>query len=175
MEFLAQKQCKKCRNIDEYQITKIEAAFSLKDDFIYNQACSKCGSKDYVSYSRDLVAVDQEILDIWGNNPSYHFLDQDEDLLLAYMQYMPILLNAVDNNLYPQEKLNIVILALCILLYDNTGDYSQYSAEESKKMQQNAAIIQAELLKRNNIIFKHQDVIMNYIKKRVFPLIDLKI
>lgn len=175
MEFLAHKQCKKCRNIDKYSLTKIEAAFSLKDDFIYNQACSKCGDKNYINYSRDLVAIDQELLDIWGNNLSYQFLDQDEDLLLADMQYMPILLNAVDNNIYPQEKLNIIILALCILLYDNTGDYSQYSAEESKKIQQNAAIIQAELLKRNNIIFEYRDVIMNYIKKRVFPLIDLKI
>ena len=119
MEFRAIRTCKNCGSEDEYALSKIDAAFSLKYDLIQSKKCTKCNSDKWSEIKYPSPYLDKELLDIWGTDLDLNFMDQDEDIILAEEENLPLFLEAIDNKRYPQSKLNILLSALCILAYDN--------------------------------------------------------
>jgi len=63
-------------------LTKIEAAFHLKDKEIFLLKCCHCSSDKFTIISCLLLTIDAELLVEWLNNPSYFFLSQDEESTL---------------------------------------------------------------------------------------------
>ncbi|MFB9080421.1 hypothetical protein ACFFLS_20005 [Flavobacterium procerum] len=169
------RTCKECSNKDIFEITKIECAFSLYNfKEIWNKECSKCSSTICYSLSKSFVAVDQEILDLWGSDEKLYLDEQDEELILAEMDYLPLLLSSINENKYLERKTEILLEALCVLLYDNTVDDEEFTEEENKAREKNAALIRPELIKLKKQIKASEKYMMDYIKEVVFPQIGIE-
>lgn len=168
------RTCKNCNNTDEYTVTKTEAAFWLKDNLIRNKKCTKCGSSEASSMEHPALKLDRELLDIWGADPKLYFIDQDEEIILAEEENLALFVEAIDNKLYPQSKLNILLAAICILAYDNIVEPEEYTATENahRKVTANKAI--NELIKKKHLLTTLTWEIMDYVKEVVFPRLDIK-
>ena len=165
MKYEYQRACK-CGNVDSYEVTRKEASFGLKEREIWNKECSKCGSKDFASLSNPQPEFEIDLLLEWGNNPDYFFMEQDEDLLLAEEKYIEIILDVLDNHQILNQKRNVLIEALCVIIYDNS-----VSDEKNSDLINRVAI---ELKKREKDVLNAQDWIMDYIKKVTFPIIGIE-
>ena len=176
MDYRLTRVCKDCGNTDYFNLTKTEAAFKLYDwaRFFYSP-CANCGSTTCQSLSNPLVPIDQEILDMWGNDRELRFLDQDEELMLAEFEYLPMLLNAIDDSSYMGAKIDILIEAICILLYDNTSGSEEYSDSENVDRERIARQIRQELIKRKQIIIESQAYMRDYVKEVVYPQIGIEV
>ncbi|CEN33478.1 hypothetical protein [Capnocytophaga cynodegmi] len=168
------KTCQ-CGNKDSFPITKIEAAFELFDDkrLWKETPCSKCGSTKTISVSHSLPKIDQELFTIWSENPDYDFMEQDEDLILAEMDNLDLLLGAFDNPSFPTEKKYVVVSALCVLLYDNRKlPDGKHSKEEKQEVLENQSRILFELQKRKDEILKYKDAVWSYIWDKIEDIIN---
>ncbi|MFK7905168.1 MAG: hypothetical protein AB8B69_08590 [Chitinophagales bacterium] len=174
MKYSIKRTCKDCNHRDVYPVTKIEAAFEGSNSSkVWKMSCSKCGSKNCSGVSYSTVSIDKELLDIWGKNPKLFFLSQDEELILAEIDYLPMILKAIDENNYLKGKIEVLIEAICVLLYDNTANREEYSKEGNESREQIAAMIRPELIKRKEKVFAARKRIWGYVKKIVFPQIGL--
>ncbi|KAF2513878.1 hypothetical protein [Flavobacterium foetidum] len=169
------RTCKDYQNKDVFELTKIECAFSLYNfKEIWNKECSNCFSTACYSLSKSFVAVDQEILDLWGNNEKLHLDEQDEEIILAEMDYLPLLLSSVHENKYLKRKTEILLEALCVLLYDNTVASEEFTREENKEREKNATLIRLELIRLKDQIKASEKYMMDYIKEVAFPQIGIE-
>ncbi|MDV6168636.1 hypothetical protein R1T16_09390 [Flavobacterium sp. DG1-102-2] len=175
MEFRAIRTCKNCGSEDEYALSKIDAAFSLKYDLIQSKKCTKCNSDKWSEIKYPSPYLDKELLDIWGADLDLNFMDQDEDIILAEEENLPLFLEAIDNKRYPQSKLNILLSALCILAYDNIIAPEEYTAAENIHRKAKADRVINELTKRKHLLTNLSWEIMDYIKEVIFPRLDIKI
>ena len=158
----------KCGYKEDFLLTKEEAAFELFGDKYWKIPCSKCGGTKVDSVSHSTPEIDAELFKIWSENEDYQFLEQNEDLILAQMQNLELLLGAFDDINFPSEKKIIVLNALCILLFDNLKfRKEEYTTEEKEQMQSNKAIILPELQKRKEKILAHKDMVWDYIWKEI--------
>ena len=174
MEFKLTRICKDCNNVDTFKLSKKEAAFELYDSkAITNMPCSSCGSLNCDHLGRYHSKIDKELLDIWGQDINLYFLEQDEEIYLADDEYFNLLLEAIDNSKYLKSKIDILTEAICVLLYDYTANKEEYSNKENEERENIASKIRPELIKRKEKIKDSQNVIMDYIKKVVFPQIGL--
>ncbi len=57
-------------------------------------------------YRIPLLKLDKQLLDIWGNNLQLTLMEQDEELLLAEVEYLPMILQAIDEKQYLPAKIN---------------------------------------------------------------------
>ena len=175
MKYKVSRTCKNCGNVEETILTKVEAAFELYDSrAIWNQACTACGSKECKSISSHTPSLDEELLDIWGNDPELFFWQQDQELFLAEYDYFPLLLNAIDKSNYPKAKIDVLIEAICILLYDNTYPSQEFSKEEMAEREAIADKVRPELIKRKERIKQAGDWVMEYIQEVVYPQIGIE-
>lgn len=175
MNYSVKRTCKDCNHIDVYSVTKIEAAFfdSPSSPKFWKMPCSRCKSKNCGETSYPVVRMDQALLDIWGNDSKLFFLSQDEELILAEIDYLPMILKAIDEGNYLKRKIEVLIEAVCVLLYDNTPNLKEYSKEENEDRERVAAMIRPELIKRKEKVFAARKKIWGYVKKVVFPQIGL--
>ena len=174
MEYKLTRTCKDCKNVDSIVLTKIEAAFELYDSSkIWKTPCSNCGSIKCESLGHHNPTLDKELLDLWGNDPELFLMEQDQELLLAEFDYFPMLLKAIDESKYPKPKIDILIEAVCILLYDNTVSPEEYSETENRERQNIAQEVKPELIKRKDRIIEAGDSVMDYIKDLVYPQIEI--
>ncbi|MBE8727633.1 hypothetical protein [Flavobacterium hungaricum] len=173
MNYQLIRTCKDCRNEDIIELTKIECAFELNLRAIWNKACSNCQSTAFYSLSKSFVAIDKEILDLWGCNEKLYLNEQDEEIILAEMDYLPLILSSIEENKYLKRKIEKLLEALCVLLYDNTEPSDEYSFEENIKREQRAAVIRPELIRLKDRIKACEENILEYIKEIVFPQIGL--
>ena len=171
MKYYFYKTCDECNNDDSYEINKFEAAFETYD---FDVPCSKCGSKKYSSIGHQRPELDKELLDIWGSNTELHFMQQDEELLLAELENLPMILKAIDESKYHKRKIDVLIEAICVILYNNTFSPEEFSEKENLERKTIADQVRPELMKRKKRISEASDVIMPYIKEVVFPQIGLK-
>lgn len=163
-------------HVDSIGLTKIEAAFGLYDsNKVWKTPCSNCGSINCESLGRRYPALDRELLDMWGNDLELFLTEQDQELLLAEYDYLPMLLDALDESKYLQSKLDVLVEAICILLYDNTVSPEEYSEKQNKERESIAVKVRPELIKRKDKILAAEDAVMDYIKEVVYPQIGLKI
>lgn len=165
MKYEYRKFCK-CGNVDSIEVTRKEAAFGLKEKEIWNQECSKCGKKDFTSLSHPQPNFEIDLLVEWGNNPDYFFMEQDEDLMLAEEKNIDMILDVLDNHQILNQKRNILIEALCVIIYDNCN-----SDEDNQNLIDRVA---NELKKRKTDVLNAQDWIMDYIKEVSFPIIGIQ-
>jgi hypothetical protein len=175
MEYKLTRTCKGCKNVDLTILTKIEAAFELYDsNVIWKTPCSKCGSENCESIGCNTPTLDKELLDIWGNDSELFLMEQDQELLLAEYDYFPMLLKAIDESKYLKTKINVLIEAICILLYDNIVAPEEYSKKENKEREIIAKKVRPELIKRRNRIMEAGYSVMDYIQEIVYPQIGIK-
>lgn len=175
MEYKLTRTCKDCKNIDSIKLTKIESAFELYDSSaIWKTPCSNCGSINCESLGHHHPKLDKELLDIWGNDSELFLMEQDQELLLAEYDYFPMLLNAIDESKYLDTKIDVLIEAICVLLYDNTVSPDEYSQKENNKREIIAKKVRPELTKRKDRILKAGDSVMEYIQEVVYPQIGIK-
>lgn len=170
------KDCKDCKNVDSIVLTKIEAAFELYDSSkIWKTSCSNCGSSSCESLGHQHPTLDKELLDLWGNDPELFLMEQDQELLLAEYDYFPMILTAIDESKYPKPKIDVLIEAICVLLYDNTVAPEEYSEKENCERENIAEKVRSELIKRKNRIIEAGDSVMEYIQEIVYPQIGIQI
>lgn len=165
MKYEYQRDCK-CGNVDSIEVTRKEAAFALKEKEILNQECSKCGSKDFISVSCPQLDLEIDLLVEWGSNPDYFFMEQDEELLLAEEKYVDMILEVLDSYQILNKKRNVLIEALCVIIYDNSS-----SDDGNQDLIDRVA---NELRKRKMDVLNAQDWIMDYIKEVSFPVVGIE-
>lgn len=156
----------KCGEIEKIEVNRKEAAFGLKLHEIYSLICKKCGNIKFNSLSHPNVEINKEILLEWGNNLNYYFMEQDEDLMLAEENNIELILDVLDNHRILKEKRNILIGVLCVMIFDNSENYSN-----NKELVDRVSI---ELKNRLDDVLDAQDRVMDYIKIIVFPKIGIK-
>jgi len=152
MKYNVERECRDCKNTDLYPFSKTAIAFKLYDETkIWQNNCTKCGSinSSFVSYEN---LFDKELLDIWGYDTALHFIDQDEEIILAEMDNLVSILQAIDEAKYPKSKISVLVQTICILLYDNVIAEEEYTKEENLIRSGNATIVRTELVKRKDTI-----------------------
>ncbi len=169
------RTCKNCGWEDQIAFTRREAAFGLYDAAaIREKACSRCGSTECLNIARRFVTLDQELLDEWGMDAGLTLMQQDEELLLAEVHYLPMILRAVDEQLYLPGKIDALLTSLCVLLYDHTVNPEEYSPAENRQRKQIADRVRPELAQRKAAIGRAAGSISGYIQEVVFPQIGLE-
>ena len=167
MTYKYNRTCK-CGNVDSIEVDKREAAFGLKDSFAYNLACSKCGEKLFSSISSSKPDIDEELLKEWSENPEYYFSSQDEEILLAqHSENIDLYLRFIDKVEMNIGKRNILIEALCVMIYDKENESDRESVD-------NLNTIKTELKKRSELVKQAESSIMDYIKEVSFPIIGIQ-
>lgn len=103
-------------------LTLLEVAFDLFDkNKLWDTPCAICDGK-IESVSKSNFEITDELFNIWANNPDYQFSEGFyEDLDLAEMKYLPMLLRAIDDKNFPNSKKTVVVKVLCALWYNNCG------------------------------------------------------
>jgi hypothetical protein len=174
MEYQLSRTCKDCGNIDMFPFTKVEAAFELYNSAeIWNLACSKCSSYKCQSTYLNKPDIDKELLDLWGSDLTLFFMEQDEDLIIADIDNLHLVLKVLDEKKYLKQKNSILIQSLCALLYDYSSSPEEYSEKENEERRKNAAKIIPELIKRKKEIVEFDEDIRDYIKIEIYPKIEL--
>jgi hypothetical protein len=174
--YLLTKTCLQGKHLNKFNLTKIEAAFEKYSFQKYSQVpCSQCGDETPASMSCESPKIDQELLDLWGNDRSLYFSSQDEDIIVAQMNYLNMILNVVDEQKYLESKIGTLIAALCVMLYDNLIEDEEEKAKERMQKQKNVDKVKPELLKRKEKIEKYRMYVMDYIQEIVFPELGMKV
>jgi hypothetical protein len=114
------------------------------------------------------IPVDIDILKEWADHPELYLLDQDEDLILAEVRYVDMIVEVLDTVNTSDYKTNILMSALSVIVYENTIDeHSNYAPDIKLK---NKVI--KELNKRFDKLQLANNWIMPYIKEVVYPQLD---
>lgn len=176
MKYQLSRTCAECNHTDYIELTKHQAAFGLYDSkSIWDAPCSNCKAKKASSMGYNQPELDEELLKIWGDNPNYNFSDQDEDIILAEIDNLPLLLKGIDELNLPKVKVYVLISALCVILYDQTAYFDELSPIEQKDAKKIANQIRPELVKRKNLVLEAGDWVWDYIRVVVYPEIGLSI
>ncbi|SKC77672.1 hypothetical protein [Ohtaekwangia koreensis] len=175
MKYKLSRTCKDCKNVDVFELTKLQAAFSHTDDIdkFWNVNCSVCGSTNCKMINKESVKIDEELLNLWGMDSNLSFATQDEDIILADVAYFDIILNSIDDDRFLDKKIDLLTSALCILLFDNIVSPEEYTSSENQQRQRIAALVVKALSKRKSSIIRAQYLISDYVKKLVFPKLNI--
>ena len=112
--------------------------------------------------------MDFELLKEWSLNPELYLMEQDEELLLANELYLDMIFKILDTIKIPDHKRNLLMDALCAIVYDNTNDKNRKKNETLKNR------VIAELNERKEQLKLADDYIMDYIKEVVYPQLNEK-
>ncbi len=107
-----------------------------------------------------------ELFKEWATNSDLHLMPQDEELLLADEKYVDMILEVLDTMSIPDHKRDLLMDALCVIVYDNTIMDNSQRDEQLKKR------VIGELNKRQGKLRLADDWIMDYIKDVVYPQLD---
>ncbi len=163
MKYEYNRRCE-CGHTEAIEVTRKEACFNLKGHEIWRKKCPKCGKSNSKSMSAPFVEIEKDLLLEWGNNENYRFLDQDEDLILARESYIDLILDVLDNHQILQNKRNILIGALCVIIFDNVET-------DDKPNQDLIDRLIKELKKRPDDVKNAESWISDYIAEVVFPML----
>jgi hypothetical protein len=162
-----ERTCTICGHADKLLVTKREAAFELFDiEKALGRKCKDCSSTSFTTaYERP--DLDFDLLKEWATNSDLSLMPQDEELLLADEQYLDMILKVLDTVSIPDHKRNLLMDALCVIVYDNT------IADNSQPNDQLKERVIEELNKRQDKLQLADNWIMDYIKDVVYPQLDL--
>jgi hypothetical protein len=161
-----ERTCSKCGQKDAVSISKRDAAFELVDiNDILGNTCKRCSSTSFTtSYQRP--DLEFYLLKEWATNPDLHLMPQDEELLLADEKYVDMILQVLDTVPIPDHKRDLLMNALCILVYDNTVDDNFQRNDKLKNR------VIKELNERQEKLKLADKWIPNYIKEIVYPKLN---
>ncbi|WP_192821514.1 hypothetical protein [Rufibacter sp. LB8] len=149
-------------------VSKREVAFELVDiNEVLGPQCGICHSITF-STSHEIPEIDLELLQEWSTNLDLYFMPQDEELLLADEKYLDMILEMLDSVQLPDHKRNVLMDALCVIVYDNTIEGND------KKDDQLKSRVISELVKRKEKLVLAEEWIMDYIKDVVYPQLEEK-
>jgi hypothetical protein len=160
------RTCTSCGHGEKLIVTKRETAFELFDfDNTLGKECKNCSSTTFTtSYQRP--DLDFDLLKEWATNSDLYLMPQDEELLLAEEQYLDMILQVLDTISTPDHKRDLLMDALCVIVYDNTSNDNSERNEELKMR------VIEELNKRQDKLKLADNWIMDYIKDFVYPQLD---
>jgi predicted nucleic-acid-binding Zn-ribbon protein len=170
MKFEQTKTCSKCGFSESLLIDKKLAAFEKTR--VWESHCVKCNNTSFKSSSVAIPPPDFELLKIWSESKELMFLSQDEDILLSEPENYDLLIKFVRNESIPSNKREILLSAICVILFDNTpedeSDTDEYDINLADKVR--------SFLINNKSLFDDLDkfYIGDYIKKVVYPQIGIK-
>lgn len=162
-----ERTCTVCGHAEKLFVTKREAAFELFDiDKALEQKCKNCSSASFTTaYERP--DLDFDLLKEWATNSDLYLMPQDEELLLAEEQYLDMILRVLDTISIPDHKRDLLMDALCVIVYDNTNKDNSQRDEQLKNR------VIKELNKRQDKLKLADNWIADYIKDVVYPQLDL--
>ena len=162
-----ERTCTVCGHAERLDVTKREAAFELFDvEKALGQVCKKCSSTSFTTaYQRP--DLDFHLLKEWATNSDLYLMPQDEELLLADEKYVDMILEVLDTISIPDNKRDLLMDSLCVIVYDNTTMDNSQVDDPLKK-----GVI-GELNKRQDKLRLADDCIMDYIINVVYPQLDL--
>jgi hypothetical protein len=160
------RTCTSCGHGEKLIVTKRETAFELFDfDNTLGKECKNCSSTTFTT-SFQRPDLDFDLIKEWATNSDLFFMQQDEELLLAEEQYLEMILQVLDTISIPDHKRDLLMDALCVIVYDNTINDNSQKDEQLKKR------VIEELNKRLDKLKLADYWIMDYIKKVVYPQLD---
>jgi hypothetical protein len=156
------RTCGDCDNQETRELDKIDAAFVKHSR--WDDPCRECGSEQFSSKSLPMPRLDNEILEAWAKTPDLQLLDQDEDLILAAVENLPLLKSFVVRDDVLPEKRAMLLSALCVLISDSDPDTNTQARDGAVKF-----------LNNNRHLFEEigDDAIFEDIKATVYPLVGL--
>lgn len=115
--------------------------------------------------------MDKEVLLEWATHADLTILQQDEDLMLADVESLPLLKQFVHRSDILPGKLSILLSALCVLVYDNIPHEDDPAASNETLLKD-----VTRFLVDNVQLFQSIDdsYIHNYVKGAVYPRIGLR-
>lgn len=166
--YTIERECSNCGNKEQISVSRREAAFELVDiNEVVGKNCKKCSASKFYTYYQT-PDLDFELLKEWATNPELYLMEQDEELLLADEKYLDNILNILDNVSLHDHKRNLLMNALCVIVYDNSIDDNEQKDENLKKR------VIKELNKRTDQLKQTDDWIMDYLKEVVYRQLELK-
>lgn len=127
MKYTINTICKNCKHESIFELSKTEVAFDLLENKLWNLPCEKCSSTEKSSLGTNKPTIDEELMEQWATQEDLKFLDQDEDLYIAEVDNIDLIIYFLEReNTLPSKK-NVLLDALCVLLYDNVGDEEELS------------------------------------------------
>ncbi len=176
-------QCADCDKRNKQQLTKFEASFEYCDPETWNISrtfslapCSRCGSKSLTTHISFQPAIDKELLDFWGNKPNLSFIPSgDEIAMLANTDYLPFFLEAIDEDKYLKRKINMLVFAVCVMLYDAMipGGYLNLTGVDERKKMIWVNKLKPELIKRKDKVRDAEYLLFDYVKTAIYPEIGM--
>lgn len=165
--YKTERTCSKCGHHEEIVMSKRDAAFELVDiDEVLGNVCKKCSSTSFTSTYQH-PDLDFDLLKEWATNPDLYLMHQDEELMLANEKYLNDILQIFDTIHLSDDKRNVLMEALCIIVYDNSNERN--SRRDTKLRDK----VVGELNNRRKELMLADDSIMNYIKEVVYPQLSL--
>ena len=158
------RTCINCGDIKIFQLDKRQATFELFDGEL-DAKCGNCGKSTFSS-SFEKPDLDEQLFNEWATDPELHLMPQDEELLIADEKYLHLILNALDNLQLDKHKQDIMMGALCIIVYDNSHEENDSPNLELKET------VLTELKRRRDKLEQADEWIMDYIKELVYTQID---
>ncbi len=104
----------------------------------------------------------------WVEDKDFYFLGQDEEIWLANGEDVEDILTMLDHCILTKNKKNILVQALCVIVYDNTPEEDEKLNSELRER------VVLELNKRMDKLEIADKVVMPYIKKVVYPQLDIQ-
>ena len=161
-----ERTCTVCDQTEELIVSKRDAAFELFDvNKALRQACKNCSSTSFaIIYPRP--DLDFDLLKEWATNSDLYLMPQDEELLLADEQYLDMILQVLDTVPISDHKRDLLMDALCVIVYDNTTEDNSQPNDQLKER------VIEELNERQDKLKLADKWIMDYIKDVVYPQLD---
>ncbi len=156
------RTCIKCGDIKAFELDKRQAAFELFDEQQLKANCDNCGKSTF-NASLETPELDEQLFNEWATDPELHLMPQDEELLIADAKYLKFILNALDNLELNKHKQDLLLNALCVIVYDNS-----HKENDSPNLKLKETVLN-ELRKRRDKLEQADEWIMDYIKERVYP------
>lgn len=162
-----ERTCSHCGHREEIEVTKQEAAFELVDiNDVLGDTCRQCSSKTF-TFFLPKPDLDFALLKEWATSPELYLMEQDEELLLADEKYLEMILQILDTTSIPERKRDVLMEALCVIVYDNTVEVNSKHDDKLRSK------VVKELNKRQDKLKLADDWIRDYIKEVVYPQLNL--
>ena len=166
--YTIERECSNCGSKEQIKVSKREAAFELVDIHkVVGENCNRCSASKFITHYQT-PDLDFDLLKEWATNPELYLMEQDEELLLADEKHLDNILKILDNVSLLDHKRNLILDALCVIVYDNTIDDNEQKDERLKER------VIKELNNRIDELRKADDWIMDYLKEVVYPQLEVK-
>ena len=113
--------------------------------------------------------MNHELFEVWIHDSDLSIMSQDEDLIIGTGDNLDLLEEFLQRRDVAPLKRAVLLSAICVVLYDNMPDAGDPEGLQNPEFAARAA----EVLRRNIHFFDeiNEDLISDYIKKDVYPVI----